>query len=112
LLAAGIAYYALQQRGAAEEKRREAESQSALALSRQLAVQASNESGRGLQLALLFGAAAYRAAPTNEARQILQRALEAQPQLRTFLSRRQRGVVSVAFSPDGKTLASAGQTGP
>ena len=101
-LAVGIAVYAWQQRGAAEERGK-------LALSRQLAAQANNEIGRGLQLAFLFGAAAYRAAPTNEARQILQRALAAQPQLRTFLSRHQDAVSSVAFSPDGKTLASASE---
>ena len=101
LLAAGIAFYALQQRGAAEERGK-------LALSRQFAALAENERGQGrLQRAFLFGAASYQAAPTNEARQILQRAFAAQPQLRTFLSRHQSEVVSVAFSPDGKTLASA-----
>jgi hypothetical protein len=100
LLAAGIAYYALQQRGAAAERGK-------LALSRQLAAQANNEIGRGLQRALLLGVAAYGAAPTNEARQTLQRAFVAQPQLPTFLGRHQSPVRSVAFSPDGTTLASA-----
>ena len=77
-------------------------------MSRQLAALANNEMGQGgLQRAFLFGVVSYHAAPTNEARKILQRALVAQPQLRTFLSRHQDAVSSVAFSPDGKTLASA-----
>jgi hypothetical protein len=109
-MAVGIAVYALHQRGAAEERRREAQKQGRLALSRQLAALANNEIGQGgLQRAFLFSTAAYRAAPTNEARQSLQRTLLAQPQLRTFLSRHQRSVWSVAFSPDGKTLASASE---
>jgi hypothetical protein len=99
-LAVGAAFYGWQQRGIAEQRGK-------LALSRQLAAQANNEIGRGLQRAFLFGTAGYRAAPTNEARQSLQRALAAQPQLRIFLSHHHDKVWSVAFSPDGKTLASA-----
>ena len=38
---------------------------------------------------------------------MLQRVFAAQPQLCTFFSRHQYAVNSVAFSPDGKTLASA-----
>ena len=76
VLAVGAAFYALQQRGTAEERRREAEKQGRLALSRQLTMLANNEMGQGgLQRAFLFGAASYQAAPTTEARQILQRAL-------------------------------------
>jgi energy-coupling factor transporter ATP-binding protein EcfA2 len=99
-LAVGAALYGWQQKRAAEEQGR-------LALSRQLTALANNEIGSGLRLAFLFGVAAYRVAPTNETRQILQRVFAAQPHLRTFLSRHQRGVSRVAFSPDGKTLASA-----
>ena len=103
-LAVGTAFYALQQRGAAEERGK-------LALSRQLAAQANNEIGRELQITLLISAAANRAAPTNEARQILHRAFAAQPQLRTFLSHHEAKVWSVTFSPDGRTLASGGSDG-
>ena len=100
-LAVGTAFYGWRQQVAAER-------QGKLALSRQLAALANNEMGQGgLQRALLFGAVSYHVAPTNEARKVLQRALVAQPQLRTFLSRHQDAVLSVAFSPDGKTLASA-----
>jgi WD40 repeat protein len=109
-LAAGTAMYAWQVRGEAEEKRREAENQSALSLSRQLAMQANNES-RGLPLPLLFGAAAYAAAPTTDARQTLQRQLEAHPRLSSVLSAHRDFALSVAFSPDGKTLASASLDG-
>jgi WD40 repeat protein/energy-coupling factor transporter ATP-binding protein EcfA2 len=97
-----------QQRHRAETQQRAAESQRQLALSRQLTGLANSEMGQGgLQRAFLFAAAGYAAAPANEARQILQRAFAAQPQLRTFLSRHQAAVSSVAFSPDGKMLASA-----
>jgi WD40 repeat protein len=78
-----------------------------VALSRQLAALANNEIREGLRRAFLFGTAGYRAAPTNEARQILQQAFAVHPQLRSFLSHHRGRVFRVAFSPDGKTLASA-----
>ena len=96
-------FYSWQQRGAAEERGR-------LALSRQLAAHASKTDG-GVQIRLLLGAATNRVAPTDEARQMLQRAFVAQPQIRTFLSGDESQVWSVAFSLDGKTLAPSGQDG-
>jgi hypothetical protein len=69
--AVGIAIYAWRQRVAAEERGK-------LALSRQLAALAGTELGQnGLQRAFLLATASYRAAPTNEARQSLQRVLAA-----------------------------------
>ena len=102
LLAAGVlAFYGWQQRGAAQDEGR-------LALSRELAALANHELGQGEQRrALQFAAAGYRVAPTRETAQSLHRALAAQPQLRTFLSRHQSEVWGVSFSPDGRTLASA-----
>lgn len=104
VMAVGAAVYAWQQQV-------EAKRQGQLALSRQLAALAGTELGQGgLQRAFLFGAASHNAAVTKEAIQSLQRALAllaVQPQLRTFLSRHQREVYSLAFSPDGKMLASA-----
>lgn len=96
----------------ANDKRLEAEERARIALSRQLAALAENERGQGrLQPAFLFGAASHQAAPSNEARQSLQRAFAAQPKLRTFFLRHQNEVMSVAFSPNGKTLASASGDG-
>ncbi len=82
-----------------------------LALSRQLAALANKELGQGgLQRAILFAVVSYNTYPTKEARQSLHRALfAAQPQLRTFLSLHESAVWDVAFSPDSKTLASAGE---
>ncbi|MGH2823055.1 MAG: hypothetical protein ACRDLY_08565, partial [Thermoleophilaceae bacterium] len=100
-LAAGAAIYGWWQQRAAEER-------GMLALSRQLAAQANNEIGRAQQLALLVAAAAHRRDPeVQEARHSLQKVLMAQPQLTIFLSRHPDKEWSVAFSPDGKTLASA-----
>ena len=66
LAAAGFGWY----------QQRLAENQGRLALSRQLAALANNEIEQGrLQHTLLFAAAGYRAAPANEAKQVLQRAL-------------------------------------
>jgi WD40 repeat protein len=98
---AGIAWYANDQRLLAQERAR-------VALSRQLSVLAEKERAQGsLQRALLLSAAGYRAAPTHEATQSLYRALADQPQLLAFLSGHRDDVWSLAFSPDGSTLASA-----
>ena len=110
VLAAATAGYAWQQQSQAEQKRREAEVQSAAALSRQLAMQAAVPN-RELRLQLLFAAASYGVAPTLEARQVLQRALTAAPNVEAFLSGHQKWVQAVAFSPDGRTLASASDDG-
>ena len=106
-LAVGSAFYGWQAFREAEDQRKLADQQRRLALSRQLAAQANNEIGRGLQLALLIAVAANRTVPAREARHSLQKVLMAQPQLTIFLSRHQNKVQSVAFSPDGKTLAAA-----
>jgi WD40 repeat protein len=60
---------------------------------------------------MLLSAAANRAAPTEEARRVLQRALMAQPQLRAFLPRHDTKVWSIAISPDGRTLATGDTDG-
>lgn len=101
LMAAGLAYYGWHQRGQAQEEGR-------LALSRELAALANHELAMGeKRRALQFAAAGYRVVPTKEARQSLHRALAIQPQLRTFLSGHKSEVWGVAFSPDGRTIASA-----
>jgi conflict system STAND superfamily ATPase/WD40 domain-containing protein len=104
VLVVGAAIYGWWQQGAAEER-------GMLALSQRLAFQANNEIGRAQRLALLVAVAAHHTAPVQEAvqeaRHSLQKVLMAQPQLTIFLSRHQDKVWSVAFSPDGRTLASA-----
>jgi WD40 repeat protein len=90
--ALGIAWYAL--------------AQAHLASSRQLAVQAAATLNDRFDLALLLGLEAYRASPTREARNSLIAAREHSPYLTTFLRAHTDPVESVAFSPDGRLLAS------
>ena len=58
-------------------------------------------------MAFLLGGAAYRIFSPSDARQSLQRALDAHSQLQTYLSGHLKGINSLVFSPDGKTLTSA-----
>ncbi len=89
--------------------RREAEDARSRSLSRQLALLANSELAAGrLDRALLLGVAAMRQ-PTEEAQDILREALQSAP--RRFLSGHRDEVSSVAFAPDGKSLASASQDG-
>ena len=89
--------------------RREAEDARSRSLSRQLALLANSELSAGrLDRALLLGVAAMRQ-PTEEAQDILRVALQSAP--RRFLSGHRDEVSSVAFAPDGKSLASASQDG-
>ncbi|MFS8978220.1 TIR domain-containing protein [Cupriavidus necator] len=104
VLAVGTALYGWQQKRAAEQ-------QGQVALSRQLAAQAVSEIGRDRQLALLLAVAAHRTVPAYETRSSLEKVLTAPPHFRTFLSRQPGEVRSVAFSPDGRTLATADSPG-
>ncbi|MFQ5793664.1 MAG: trypsin-like peptidase domain-containing protein [Candidatus Bipolaricaulia bacterium] len=87
---------------------RRADEQRRVALSRQLAAQARNQlNEQQLDLALLLSVEAVRASDTVEARNILLTGLEYRPHLTTFLHGHISDVTSVAFSPNGKMLASA-----
>jgi len=84
----------------------------ALARSRQLAAQSLNLITRQLDSALLLGVEAYRYqnkhfADPYESRGSLLSTLTANPRLRGHLQGHMDSVMSVAFSPDRKTLASA-----
>jgi WD40 repeat protein len=102
LVLAGIAWY---QRGVAKQRGQ-------IALSRQLAAQADNLKDTQLDLAMLLSVEAVKASlekPTAEARDVLLGALQKSPQLLRYVhAHKDTKHRSVAFSPDGKTLASGG----
>jgi energy-coupling factor transporter ATP-binding protein EcfA2 len=93
LLAAG---FAAMQRGTAEQERN-------VAVSQRVAVQALELRATNPALAAQLGLAAYRLAPTTEARSSLLSTLAAP--YATRLTGYASAVLSVAFSPDGRTLA-------
>jgi energy-coupling factor transporter ATP-binding protein EcfA2 len=99
LLTAGVAWFATKQQ-------QQAIRQSRLATSRQLAAQAISYLGDQLDLALLLGLQAYRTDKTLEARSSLLTGLQHSPRIMTFLRGHRHWVTGVAFSPDGKILAS------
>jgi len=97
---------AVQQARIARQQARIARQQRDVARSGQLAAQAVYHQSDQLDLALLLSVEAVRSANTVDARDSLLRGLEANPALITFLQGHKGTVNSVAFSPDGKTLAS------
>ena len=95
----------------AKEQTRIAKEKASIATSRQLAALSVSERNKRLDRSLLLAVEALRAANTFEARDTLYKALEERPGLKRFLHTSEGNVQSVAFSPDGKTLA-AGYGGP
>jgi hypothetical protein len=96
-----VLFYFLYQR--AEEQKRIANRQTAVALAASAELSRSIQPDRGL----LLGVEAYKTAPTPEALGALLTGLQSSPGLMAYLYPG-AAVQSVAFSPDGKTLASAG----
>ena len=82
--------------------------QARLALSRQLAALARTRLEDELDVALLLSLEATQIADSAAARSALRAALSAHPRLLTHLWGHTDRISSVRFSPDGKTLASAG----
>ncbi|HWQ84153.1 MAG TPA: WD40 repeat domain-containing protein, partial [Anaerolineales bacterium] len=87
----------------------EARRQATLALSRQLASQAlSNLLTGEIDTALLLAVQAYQAADTPQARSALLSTIEENPRLVNLLTGQHDFVLDMAYSPDGRMLASAG----
>lgn len=90
-------------------ERREAIRQRNDAVSRQLAHQSNDLVQENPDTALLLAAAAYRNAATVEARLSLETSFLARPRLRRFLWGHTGDLTQVAFSLDGRKLASGGE---
>jgi hypothetical protein len=102
-----------QQRQIAEERREEARQQQRLALGRQLTAQAElarNQRASSLPLSVLLAVEGMRRAPSAEADQALREGLALLPRRVALLSS-DRYVSAIAFSPDGKYLATASDDG-
>lgn len=91
----------------AERQKLRAEQQTRLAISRQLAARSVSRYVR-FDTGLLLSVEANQIAATVEAKGTLLDGLQRTPQLTTFLWGHTNSVWSVAWSPDGKTLASGG----
>ena len=99
-----LATFALIQRQAAFQQRQVAEDQRELATVRGLLAQAEVARGSDIRLALQLSIAAHRIRPTVETRTSLYTALTSTP-LTATLAGHTNHVLAVAFSPDGRTLA-------
>jgi WD40 repeat protein len=92
----------------AEMQRREAEREREVAVSRQLSAQSLTRIDDRPDLALLLGIEANHTRPTIDSQSILLTGLEHNPYLEAFLHGHTAEVHKLAFSPDGRLLASAG----
>lgn len=101
--AASLAVYAFVQRAAASSQRQEAISQRNQAVSRLIALRANKLRSTDAALAMQLSLAAYRVAPTVEARSSLldSSAMPTTTRIRAFTAAAQ----AVAFSPDKRILA-------
>lgn len=100
VLAALTGVFALIQRGRATQQTR-------IATAGRLVAEAKTSVNDHLDLALILVAEAAQTANTWEVRDALLTALQSAIRLKTSLQGHTDSVMSVAFSPDGKTLASA-----
>ncbi|UOY00194.1 TIR domain-containing protein [Blastococcus sp. PRF04-17] len=100
-------------RQAAETARQRdlAEAQARVATSRALAAEASARRGGELDLALLLAVQANGVEPTVQAREALLGTLTARTEVVDYLRHHVAPVSGLAFSPDGRLLASADRTG-
>ncbi len=89
----------------AENATRQAKAQTKVATSRQLAALSVAQRDKRFDRSLLLAVEAFRTEKTYEARESIYQALQQRPGLTTFLHINKSGPLSVAFSPDGKTIA-------
>ncbi|WP_164009892.1 TIR domain-containing protein [Pyxidicoccus trucidator] len=104
VIAIALMLTALYQYSQKEEQRR-------IAVSLQLAAQSNEQRPRKLELALLLAAESFEASPTVEARSALLSALRDASYLQSYLHGHERRISQVAFSPDGRWLASGSHDG-
>jgi WD40 repeat protein len=104
VVAMGAAWLAAQQTGIAKARLRTARS-------RQLAALSVSERSQRLDRSLLFAMMALQTDNTLEARNSLFDALQDRPGLTSFLRFNEGTVSSVAFSPDGRTIAAGYRVG-
>jgi len=107
LMAIAFGVYAYHLKGEAEKQRAEAENQALSATSGRLATAAILNKDTHADLAALLSVEASHVADSFEVRSSLLMSLLSNPGLITVLSRGGSPMMCVAFSPDGKTLASA-----
>ncbi|MFN8453054.1 MAG: hypothetical protein U0401_00010 [Anaerolineae bacterium] len=98
------------ERDQAETQRIEAQRQSRLAISRELAAAAIANLGQDPELSMLLGMQALSVTYTTEAEEALRQANQTS-RVKFTLADQMSVVYSVAFSPDGKYLATASQDG-
>jgi WD40 repeat protein len=112
ILVVATSLVAVFQSAQARQQRSRAEAQQRRATSRQLAAQAVAASGKQVPRSLLLSLEALRTDDTTEARSALLTSLQASdPRTITFLQGPGDPIRSLAFSPDGTTLATGSGAG-
>jgi WD40 repeat protein/energy-coupling factor transporter ATP-binding protein EcfA2 len=108
LFALALALFAFDRQRISEIERQRADGQTSIARSRELAANAMNVT-QPLDLRLLLGLEALSVADTFEAQNSLLSNLRSEPRIDTILHGHTNAVRTVAYSPDGQSIASAGR---
>jgi WD40 repeat protein/serine/threonine protein kinase len=108
IFALALAVFAFDRQRTSEIERQRADQQTDVARSRELAANAMNLT-QPLDLRLLLGIEALAVADTFEAQNSLLSNLRSEPRIDTILHGHTNAVRTVAYSPDGQSIASAGR---